>query len=79
MVTEDMKLPKIIELPGENRLHVMVEGRLPACYKCRLKGHIKKYPLYILNDMDYVSIYNNGEEDKMQEEVKLNVNNELKM
>lgn len=48
MITEnDMnELSKIIELPGEKKLFVVVEGRLPICYEYGQKGHIKNCASY---------------------------------
>lgn len=40
---EDLKnTPKTIELPEEKKLNVIVEGKLPTCFGCRQKGHIRK-------------------------------------
>lgn len=37
-----MQVSEIIELPGEKKLHMMLDGRPPTCYECELKEHINK-------------------------------------
>lgn len=74
MIAEEnvKELPKTVELPGKKWLYVVIEGSLPACYGYGQKGHIKKScPLYISNDMEYVSNCIEGEKvngNEMQEE-----------
>lgn len=37
-----MEAPEIIQLPGDVRLVMIVEGQPRTCYCCRQNGHIKK-------------------------------------
>lgn len=52
MITENVKeLSKTIELPGEKRLDMVVEGRPPACYGCGQKCDIKEIKKEVISQV----------------------------